>query len=90
MIRRLEHLPYADRLEKRLQGDIIAVFQYLQRAHKKTGEGLLSRACSVGQEGMASNWRMSGLEALEPREAVASPSLKVFKTRLERALNILV
>ena len=37
----LEHLPYEDSLEKRrLQGDLIAAFQYLNEAYRKDGEGL--------------------------------------------------
>ncbi|GAB0183234.1 mitochondrial enolase superfamily member 1 [Grus japonensis] len=55
LIRGLEHLSYEDRLrdlglfcleKRRLQGDLIAAFQYLQRTYKKAGEGLFTRACS--------------------------------------------
>jgi len=54
MIRGLEHLSCEDRLrqlglfslmKKRLQGDLIAAFQYLTGAYKKDGDKLFSRAC---------------------------------------------
>ncbi|PKU41981.1 hypothetical protein llap_7726 [Limosa lapponica baueri] len=55
MIRGVEHLSYEDRLrelglfsleKRRLQGDLIVAFQYLNGAYKKAGEGLFTRACS--------------------------------------------
>jgi len=54
MIRVIEHLLYEDSLkelvfslEKRtLQGDFIAVVQYLKRTYKKAGEGLFTRVWS--------------------------------------------
>ncbi|PKU45156.1 hypothetical protein llap_4561 [Limosa lapponica baueri] len=64
MIRGLEHLSYDDRLrelglfsleKRRLQGDLIAAFQYLKGAYRRAGEGLFTRACSDRMRVMASN-----------------------------------
>ncbi|KAM9653269.1 uncharacterized protein ACIBXB_010318 [Morphnus guianensis] len=55
MIRGLEHLSSEDGLrelglfsleKRRLQGDLIAAFQYLKGAYKKAGEELFTRACN--------------------------------------------
>ena len=60
-IRGLEHLPYEDRLKhpglislgkRRLQGDLIVAFQYMERAYRKAGEVLFIR---VGSDRMRGN-----------------------------------
>jgi len=54
-IRGLEHLCFEERLKKlelfslekrRLQGDLISAFQYLNSAYKKDRERFFTRACS--------------------------------------------
>lgn len=55
MVRGLEHLCWKDRLiklglfslkERRLQGHLIAAFQYIKESHKKDGERHFITACS--------------------------------------------
>ncbi|KAK4813073.1 hypothetical protein QYF61_007575 [Mycteria americana] len=115
MIRRLEHLSYEDRLrelglfsleKRRLQGDLIAAFQYLKGACKKAGEGLFTRACSDRTRGHGFKLK-EGTFRLDirkefftvrmvrhwnrlPGEVVDAPSLEVFKARLDGALSNLI
>ena len=37
--------------KRRLQGDLIVVFQYLKEAYKKDGDGLFDRVCSSRTRG---------------------------------------
>ncbi|GAB0177954.1 mitochondrial enolase superfamily member 1 [Grus japonensis] len=112
LIRGLEHLSYEDRLtevrlfsleKRRLWGDLIAAFQYLKGAHKKSGEGLFTRACSDRTKGNSlklkeDRFRLDVRKKFFtvkvvrhwnslPREAVDAPSLEVFKARLDGALG---
>ena len=115
MIRGLEHLSYEDRLRElglfsleksRLQGDLIAAFQYLKGAYKKAGERLFTRPCSDRTSGNGFKLKV-GKFRLDirklfftvrlvrhwnrlPREFVDAPSLEVFKARLDGALSNLV
>ena len=87
--------------KRRLQGDLIAAFQYLKGAYKKAGEGLFTRACSDRTRGNGFKLK-EGRFRLDirkkffpvrvvrrwhrlPRAAVAAPSLAVFKARLDGA-----
>jgi len=115
MIRGLKYLSYKDRLrelglfsleKRRLQGHLIAAFQYLKGAYRKDGEGLFTRVCSDRTRGNGCKLK-EGRFRLDirkeiftmrvvkcwnrlPREAVDAPSLAVFKTRLDGALTILI
>ena len=111
----LEHLPYEDKwrvlglfsLEsRRLQRDLIAAFQYLKEAHRKTGDRLFRRACSDSRRGndfkveedrfildirkKFFTVRVVGHWNMLPREVVNAPSLEPFKARLDGALSNLV
>ena len=114
MIRGLEHLCCEDRLselglfsleKRRLQGDLVAAFQYLKWAYKKYGDMLFSRACCDRMRGNGFNLK-EGRFRLDirkkfftmrvmkhwnglPREAVEAPSLETFKVRLDGALSSL-
>jgi len=114
-IRGLEHLSYEDRLrelglfsleKRRLQGDLIAAFQYLKGAYRKDGEGLFTRVCSDrtrangcklkdGRFRLDIRKKFVTIKVVKhwhrlPREAVDAPSLAVFKARLDGALSNVV
>ena len=115
MIRGMEHLSYEERLrelglfsleKRRLRGNLIVAFQYLEGAYKKDGDRLFNKACC--------DWtRANGFKLKEgrfrldirknfvmirmvrhwnrlPREVVDAPSLEVFKARLNGALSNLI
>jgi len=103
---RLRELGLFSLEKRRLWDDLIAAFQYLKEAYRKDGEGLFIRVCSDRTRGnscklkegrfrlgirkkfftmrMVKHWNRL------PIEAVAAPSLEVFKARFDGALSSLV
>ena len=92
--------------KRRLQGDLIAAFQYPKGAYKKAGEGLFTRACSDRTRGNGFKLKEGRVRSdvrkkfftvrvvrhwsRLPREIVDAPSLEVFKASLDGALSNLV
>ncbi|KFZ45902.1 hypothetical protein N321_12173, partial [Antrostomus carolinensis] len=105
LIQGLQHLSYEDR-PRELGLFSLAAFQYLKGAYKKSGEGLFIRAINDKTSGngfkleegrfridirkkfftvrVVRHWNRL------PKEVVDTPSLEVFKARLDEALSNLV
>jgi len=92
--------------KRRLRDDLLAAFQYLKGAYREDGERLFTRVCSDRTRGNGSKLKEGRFRSdirkkfftvrvvkhwhRLPREAVAVPSLAVFKVRLDGALSNLV
>ncbi|XP_075270075.1 uncharacterized protein LOC142360568 [Opisthocomus hoazin] len=111
MMRGLEHLPYEERLrelalfrlkKRRLRGDLINAYKYLQGGGQEDGAKLFSvvpsdRTRSNGHKleqrklQLKTRKNFFPLRVTEPwprlpREAVESPSLEIFRIRLDKVL----
>jgi len=110
MIRGLEQLSYEERLrelglfsleKRRLQGDLIAAFQYLKRAYRKDGENVFSRAHFSRSNGFKLREGRFRLDIRRkfftmrvvkhwkglPREVVEASFLETLQARLDGALS---
>jgi len=115
MIQGLEPLCCEERLrelglfsleKRRLQGDLIAAFQYLKGGYEKDGDRLFSRACCNRTRGNSFELKEGRFRLHRrkkfftmrevkpwhrlPREVADAASLETFQARLDRALSNLI
>ena len=92
--------------KRRLQGHLIAAFQYLEGDCRKDGDNLFSKACCDRRRGdgfkiKEGRFRLDIRKKIFtvrvvkhwprlPREVVDAPSLETFKVRLDGALSNLI
>jgi len=103
---RLKELRLFSLQKRRFWGDLIAAFQYLERAYKKAGEALFTRACSDMRSGNGFKQkegafrsdtrkkfftlRVVGHWNQLPREVVGASSLVALKASMDGTLSNLV
>ena len=115
MVPGMKYLSYEDRLrelglfsleKRRLQGDLIAAFQYLKGSDKKEGDRLFSRVCGDRTRGHGFKLKEDRFRLdirkksfvvrvarhwnRLPSYMFDAPSLETFKVRLDQALGNLI
>ncbi|KAK4811219.1 hypothetical protein QYF61_022116 [Mycteria americana] len=87
---RLRELGLFSLEKRRLQGDLIAAFQYLKGAYKKDGDRHFKGRFRLDVRKKCFTMRVVKHWNRLPREVVDAPSLETFKVRLDGALSNLM
>ena len=100
MIRGLEHLSFEERLRKlelfslgkrRLWGDLIAAFQYLNGVYEKDGDRLFSRACRNSTSGICFKVKAGRFRLDTKKKHFTTRVVRFYnEVRLDREMSLLI